>query len=104
MLKDYQSKGGTTAVKATLISAADEEYRIALTDADGKQLDVYTIDPYTGTGTNSAQEAVNLPQTGNNALTNRVIAVAALLLIAAGSLAVYASGVIRRRKEQDFAE
>ena len=97
--KDYQSRTGNTAAKASVVSADGREYRIELTDADGKTLDVYMIDPVTGTGTNTAKQAVNLPQTGSNSPTNRVIVFGALLLIAAGFWALWASGVFRRRRQ-----
>ena len=99
-ISDYQSKTGITAVKAEINENAEGQYEIALFDASENVLDTYVIDPNTGVGTNSANQEVNLPQTGNNLLTNLLIAFGALILMGLGFYTVKISGVIRHKKNE----
>ncbi len=71
-----------------------------MTDNSGNILDTYVIDPDTGVGTNSTNEEVNLPQTGNNSLSNILIAVSAFTIIVFGLFAVKASNIMRRKKDE----
>ena len=75
-------------------------YEITITDKTGKVLDKYTIDPKTGTGTNSADEAVDLPQTGNNSMTDLFMVLSAVMTTVIGAFAVKISGICRRRKDE----
>ena len=70
-------------------------------DHEGNVLDTYTIDPETGIGTNAAGEAVVLPQTGNNSMTNVLIAFGAVMMIVFGLVAVMTSGVLGNRKRNE---
>jgi hypothetical protein len=76
----------------------DGTYSIFLSDEKGNVLDVYTIDPSNGKGKNSAGEIVELPQTGNNSITNILITIVSFMLIILGFSAVKLSGFKRRRK------
>ena len=100
-INDYQEKTGITAASAEIRTVSDEEYEIVLKDADGNILDTYTIDPETGIGTNSSNEAVDLPQTGNNSTRSLLTAIGAILMIAFGAAAIMFSGVINRRKQNE---
>lgn len=99
-IKDYQSKTGVTASSAELTVSADGTYVIELSDESGKLLDTYTIDPETGIGTDSANEEVNLPQTGNNSLNNIFLVLGAFMIIGFGIFAVRASGCNRRKEDK----
>ena len=70
------------------------------TDENGNVLDVYTVDPKTGTGTDSSNAEVNLPQTGNNSMTNWLLCVGAALFMAFGFGAVKASGILKRKEDE----
>ncbi|MDE5883918.1 MAG: LPXTG cell wall anchor domain-containing protein, partial [Oscillospiraceae bacterium] len=97
---DYEDKTGVTAADAQITNEANGQYEITLTDQNDKVLDVYIIDPNTGTGVEvNHNEEVNLPQTGNNSLTNLLIAVGAFMMAGIGFYTVKASGVIRRKEE-----
>ena len=96
--KDYEDKNGTSNTSATLNKKDNGDYEIIITDETGKLLDTYTIDPKTGTGVNSSNEEVNLPQTGNNSLKNVLVAAFALMLSALGTLCINGSGMLRRKK------
>ncbi|MDE5738143.1 MAG: LPXTG cell wall anchor domain-containing protein, partial [Oscillospiraceae bacterium] len=97
---DYESKTGVTPANAEITAKTEGQYEITLTNDTGSVLTVYVIDPRTGTGTNSNNEEVNLPQTGNNSLTNMLIAIGAMMTTAFGFLAVKSSNVIRRKKNE----
>lgn len=73
---------------------------IALSDESGELLDTYTIDPETGIGTDSSNEEVNLPQTGNNSLNNILLVLGAFMMIGFGIFAVKTSGFNRRREDE----
>ena len=96
-VKDYLAKSGIRA-NAALEAVSGQEYRITLSDDTGKVLEVYTLDPATGTGTNLAAHAVDLPQTGNNSLTDLLMMFAALALIACGAFAAKHASALRREK------
>ncbi|MDE6520108.1 MAG: hypothetical protein K2K91_06590 [Ruminococcus sp.] len=95
-INDYKNTTDVTAANAELVENVDGMYEITLSDEEGKVLDTYTINPDTGVGTNSANEEVNLPQTGNNSMKNILLAVFSLILIGFGFCVVKISGVIRR--------
>ncbi|MDE7364786.1 MAG: LPXTG cell wall anchor domain-containing protein [Ruminococcus sp.] len=97
-INDYKNTTEITAANAELVENVDGMYEITLSDEEGKVLDTYTINPDTGVGTNSANEEVNLPQTGNNSMKNILIAVLALILTGFGLCVVKISGVIRREE------
>ena len=98
--KDYESKNGKAPAKTVTKENADGTVSIELTDASGKVLDTYTIDPATGTGKDSKGGEVNLPQTGNNSLGTVSAVAVALLLLGAGSAAVAGSGILRKKDEE----
>lgn len=95
-INDYKNTTDVTAANAELVENVDGMYEITLSDEEGNVLDTYTINPDTGVGTNSANEEVNLPQTGNNSMKNILLAVFSLILIGFGFCVVKISGVIRR--------
>ncbi|MCM1227856.1 MAG: hypothetical protein NC320_10635 [Clostridium sp.] len=99
-IKDLRSKTGITADNAEIKVISDDEYEITLLDDSGNVLDTYTIDPNTGIGTNSNNEAVNLPQTGNNSKTKILVITVALILIAAGVCIIKISGIIPHKKDE----
>ena len=85
---DYQYRNGKP-VRDTDINITDSGiYEITLKDSGGNVLDVYYVDPQTGEGTNSANETIDLPQTGNNSMVNVIIVFASLMMIILGLAAV----------------
>ena len=99
-LNDYLKKTGVIAVNAEITARSEEACEITLTDENGNVLDIYTVDPKTGTGTDSSNAEVNLPQTGNNSMTNWLLCVGAALFIAFGFGAVKASGIFKRKEDE----
>ena len=105
-LKDYEKKNGVRPDSATVVTVLDGipvpegEAVVILTDKNGSDLDYYIVNADTGIGTNSASDPVDLPQTGNNSLTNRLIAFGAILLTLFGFAAVRKSGYLRRREDE----
>ena len=99
-INDYQKKTGITPANAEITSRSEDAYEITLTDENGNVLDIYTVDPKTGTGTDSSNAEVNLPQTGNNAMTNWIVFFGAVLFLGFGFGAVKASGVLKRKEEE----
>lgn len=98
---DYQNKNGLTFTNSFVKEAENGDYQIMITDKSGKVLDTYTIDPETGKGFNSEGEEVDLPQTGNNSLRKLLIIISSLMLIGIGMVAIYASSIIRRKKNEE---
>ena len=98
---DYESKNGTAPDDAETKKNTDGTYSIILKDENGQVLDTYVIDPETGKGTNSGGETVELPQTGNNSLTNALTAFLALMMTGFGLVAIKMSGIFSRRKKED---
>ena len=94
-LNDYEQKNGSRPESAETVINEDGTVTIQMGDES------YTVDPVTGTGTNSAGEAVDLPQTGNNSVKTAAAAGIAALFTAGGAFAVFKSGIFRRKKEND---
>ena len=103
-INDYKNKNGQTNISAEITSKSNDTYEITLRDKDGNTVDVYTIDPVTGSGSNSANEDVDLPQTGNNAMKNWMILLGSFMLIICGWFSVKSSGFISRKESEDQAE
>lgn len=99
-IADYYDKTGVTADNAE-ITAKGDVYEITLTDSEGKVLSVYSIDPATGVGTSSTGEEVNLPQTGTLSLNNLFMVLGAFALTVCGFFAVMASGMFRRKTNEE---
>ena len=99
-INDYQKKTGVAPANAEITARSKNACEITLTDENGNVLDVYTIDPKTGTGTDSSNAEVNLPQTGNNSMTNWLLCVGAAMFMAFGFGAVKASGVLKRKEDE----
>ena len=96
---DYQGRT-IKKVESTEVSVVNDKYEIKMKDTDGNILDIYTIDPETAEGTNSAGETVSLPQTGNNSMMNILGVFVAFMLIGIGLYAVKTSGNSRHKKEE----
>ena len=99
-INDYQKKAGIVPANAEITARSEEACKITLTDENGNVLDVYTVDPKTGTGTDSSNAEVNLPQTGNNSMTNWLLCVGAAMFMALGFGAVKASGILKRKEDE----
>ena len=99
-INDYQKKTGIVPANAEITARSEKACEITLTDENGNVLDVYTVDPKTGTGTDSSNAEVNLPQTGNNSMTNWFLCVSAAMFMAFGFGAVKASGVFKRKEDE----
>ena len=94
-LKDYEQKNGSSPESAEAVLNEDGTVTIQMGD------EAYTVDPVTGQGTNSAGEAVDLPQTGNNSVKTAAAAGIAALFTASGAFAVFKSGIFRKKRKQD---
>ena len=66
------------------------------THAEGNVLDVYSIDPFTGAGTESDGGEVNLPQTGYSVVYNYIMLAAAAMVL----FGIYAMAKSRKREEE----
>ena len=100
-MTDFEDRTGILPITSEVADSEDDKVTIVMEDADGKELDSYTEAAATDTGEMTSDEnAVNLPQTGNNALKNLLLAVKAFMLICFGFVAVMKSGVIRRRRDE----
>ena len=95
-VKDYEGKTGVTPANAEIEYTADDTAVITLTDAEGNVLDVYTIDPTTGTGTDSDGGDVNLPQTGYSVVYNYIMLAAAAMVF----FGIFAMAKSRKRNEE----
>ena len=103
---DYRQKTGTK-VSASITGRANGQITLTLTDADGNEVGSYVIDAATGIGTDSAGEAVDLPQTGVTSADSLLLFVCGWLLTALGAACVIGSGLLRRRTnttESDHGE
>ncbi len=96
-VKDYEEKTGVTPANAEIEYIEEGTAVITLTDAEGNVLDVYTIDPTTGTGTASDGEEVNLPQTGYSKWYHTAAALAACMIGIGGAMMV-GSGIKKKRR------
>ena len=100
VIVDYEDKTGITADNAEITDEENGNYEITLKDKDEEILDIYIIDPNTGTGTETNNnKEVNLPQTGNYSLTNLMIAVGAFLMTGIGFYTIKISDVIRCKEK-----
>ena len=95
-VKDYEGKTGVTPANAEIEYTTDDIAVITLTDAEGNVLDVYTIDPTTGTGTESDGGEVNLPQTGYSVVYNYIMLAAAAMVF----FGIFAMAKSRKRDEE----
>ncbi|MCR4640221.1 FMN-binding protein [Ruminococcus sp.] len=98
-VNDYQSKNKVTDASASIKRTSDGDREISITDSKGNVLDKYTVDPETGKGVNSANEPVNLPQTGNNSMYRLFIILGAFMMIGLGMICIKGSMKVRRREE-----
>ena len=94
-VNDYHEKTGAKNVSARIVSADDEKYQINIMDENDNVLDTYTIDPVSGTGTNSADENVDLPQTGMSGAHKMIAGMAALMTLTGAAL------IKKSRKEDE---
>ena len=99
-VNDYAQTHGTSPADAALTVTEDGTVAVKLQDADGTVLDIYTLDPTDGTGTDGSGAAVNLPQTGNCSRLPAAVCTAAVLLLLTGAFAVCRSGIQLRKKER----
>ena len=88
--KDYQDKYGTE-VMASVAEKENGKMTVRLADETGSVVEQYVIDTATGIGTDSAEEEVNLPQTGSNDPAALFMVGGAFILLLAGAFAVKAS-------------
>ena len=98
---DYKSRTGKEAAESVLKENYDGTFTVILSDDKGNVLDKYIIDPETGMGRNSKGEKVDLPQTGNNSVKTVAAAAVAVSFMTVGAAAVYASGIGRKKKDNE---
>lgn len=100
-IKDCADKLGTKIEIAALGYDSEGNVRIHLVNPEnGDEAGVYVIDHLSGIGTNQDGEEINLPQTGNNSMTNLLVALGAFLLTGFGCFALKQSGMLGRKKEE----
>ena len=98
-VKDYQKKHGNVAVTAENGKKnLDGTVEVILKDEAGNIVETYTVDARTGVGTDSKQNAVNLPQTGINGMGAVAAVGSAVLMTAAGAWMMFRSS---RKKDED---
>ena len=97
--KDYEKRTGIKPDSVNARLSADGKVIIELTDEDYNPLDTYTVDPVSGKGSNSADEKIDLPQTGNNAPASAAMAAAAVMMMMTGAVLTGKSGIFRRKEE-----
>ena len=93
---DYMTKNSKTVSVKTLNVSDEGKYEITLYDENDEVLDKYVINPKTGVGVNSANEVINLPQTGMNTAVEMLIVIISMLMIGIGLIVVMYS-----RKKHD---
>ena len=98
--KDYSDKH-QKAVTAAVTAKEEGKVIITLTDSAGKEVDTYVLDAESGIGANADGEEINLPQTGNNSISNYLLALTAVFLVGGGVVMLVTSGMIRRKKENE---
>ena len=91
---DRSRKAGKKVSVSEIVSSDDGT--VAIRFDNGSE---YTIDRFTGTGTDEKGREVNLPQTGNNDITAAALAVGAGILTIIGAATVFASGRSRRKED-----
>ena len=96
---DFQRRVKSDGSTASIRSKSSGKYEIAVTDESSEVLDVYTIDPETGKGVNSANATVDLPQTGKTSPLNELMAFLAVALAGAGAFIINRSTILRRRND-----
>ena len=95
--KDFSEKHGT-AVTAEITAKDGSRLTLTLYDASGQTADIYRIDVYSGYGTDSDAQTVDLPQTGRSSVRGLLLLTAAFLSFGFGLSAVLASGILRRKR------
>lgn len=98
---DYYQKTGIEPYTSTYTENADGTLTITLWDNEGNVLDIYTVHSKTGVGFDSNGENVNLPQTGNNSMSNWLMILGTFLLIGVGAIAIKFSGISVHRKDEE---
>ena len=96
---DYMTKNEKSVSVKTLNVSDEGKYEITLFDENDEVLDKYVIDPKTGTGVNSANEEVDLPQTGMNSIVEMLIVITSMLMIGIGLIAVMYS---RKKRDEEI--
>lgn len=99
-IKDYEKRTGIHPASAEVFDNTHGVVTVVLKDEAGNILDTYTLDPATGSGINSINETVELPQTGYSAMKTVGAVAAAMALVLAGTAAVTRSYVIRRKENE----
>lgn len=98
--EDYRRKTGDPAeTSAAGIDVNGVANVVIVNPMIGKEVGDYSIDPLTGIGTDHEGAAANLPQTGNNSLLHLLLVCFAVGMIGCGGVAVFRSGMIRRKEE-----
>jgi hypothetical protein len=92
---------GNIPANAELTSNEDGSVLITLTNEDGDVLDTYVIDPITGKGTTVNGDAIDLPQTGNNAFGTAAGIAAAISMTIAGAFVMLKSGKLKKKEFED---
>ena len=99
--KDYSVKNDTEPARTEAVKNEDGTLSITMYDDQNNKLNVYTIDPTTGKGTDQDGKAVNLPKTGVTSKNTAAAAASALAFVLAGAFAVVKSGIFRRKRDDE---
>ncbi|MEE5993444.1 MAG: glycoside hydrolase family 3 C-terminal domain-containing protein [Oscillospiraceae bacterium] len=98
---DYQKKTGIDCHWTNILVDDDTNtVTVTLADDNGNIITTYIIDRVTGMGKTADGKEVNLPQTGNNSMTNLLTALGAFLMIGFGGITMRLSGFFRKKDEQ----
>lgn len=99
-VNDYEDKTGVKAAETESVENENGTLTVYLKDENGEVLDVYVIDPETGKGTDSNDEEVNLPQTGNNSPANLIAFLSSVTMVLSGLFIIFKSGKIHKKEEK----
>lgn len=99
-VNDYEDKTGVKAAETESVENENGTLTVYLKDENGEVLDVYVIDPETGKGTDSNDEEVNLPQTGNNSPANLIAFLSSVAMVLSGLFITFKSGKRCKKEEK----
>lgn len=99
-VNDYEDKTGVKAAETESVENENGTLTVYLKDENGEVLDVYVIDPETWKGTDSNDEEVNLPQTGNNSPANLIAFLSSVTMVLSGLFIIFKSSKIRKKEEK----
>lgn len=101
-VKDHKEKTGNASDwHGYEISDDRTNLKISLCDENSGEIEVYSIDPYTGKGTTSSGAVVDLPQTGSNSFVNLLTVIGSFVMMGLGAVVLKLSSASFRKKRHE---